>query len=134
VESGEWRVGNGLRNLQKQMSDSILRDKSFAFALRILKLGDFLEEKRQFSIKDQITRSGTSIGANIREGRNAQGQKDLINKLSIALKEADETQYWLELLCASNKITQIQFDSLNKDLDEIISMLIASIKTLKSKL
>ncbi|MBR6291433.1 MAG: four helix bundle protein [Bacteroidales bacterium] len=116
------------------MGESILRTKSFSFAVRILWLGDVLGEMREFALRDQIIRSGTSIGANVREGRNAQGIKDMINKFSIALKEADETQYWLELLKESGKIEQSVFDSLMSDLNEIISMLVSSVKTLKIKI
>ena len=116
------------------MGESILRDKSFAFAVRILKLGDYLDSIREYSLKDQIIRSGTSIGANIREGRNAQGPKDMISKFSIALKESDETMYWIELLKASEKVSQREFDSVMTDLNEIVSMLVSSIKTLKNKL
>ena len=81
----------------------------------------------------QILRSGTSIGANLRESRNAQSTLDFIHKLNIALKEADETQYWLELLKMSDIITEEYDDTLNQHLSELIAMLISSIKTLKSK-
>ena len=78
-------------------------------------------------------RSGTSIGANARERLNAQSNADFINKLSIALKEADETQYWLEILLESNTIDEIMFSSLNDDLKEIIALITSSIKTIKQK-
>ena len=113
------------------MSNSVLRDKGFAFAVRVLRLCDYLDQAREYALKDQIGRSGTSIGANVREGRNAQGPRDMAHKFSIALKEADETEYWLELLRVTGKIDQAAFDSMMKDLDEIISMLVSSIKTLK---
>ena len=84
------------------MKDSLIQIKSFAFAIRIVKFYKYLcEEKKEFVLSKQILRSGTSIGANAREGRNAQSNEDFVNKLSIALKEADETQYWLELMKAS---------------------------------
>ena len=79
----------------------------------------------------QILRSATSIGANVRESWNAQSRSDFQHKLSIALKEADETAYWLELLVESEIIDRKQFDSLYSDLDEIIAMLTASVKTMK---
>jgi four helix bundle protein len=82
-----------------------------------------LEEKKEYVISRQILKSGTSIGANIRESKNAQSNLDFINKLSIALKEADETAYWLELLSESSIIDQKQFDSLYSDLNEIISLI-----------
>ena len=111
----------------------IIRDKSFAFALRIIKLYSFLtDEKREFVISKQVLRSGTSIGANIREGRNAQSNLDFINKYSIALKEADETQYWIELLYAAEFIDDNAYISLNNDINELIALLTASIKTVKN--
>ena len=111
----------------------ILRDKSFAFALRIIKLYKFLtEEKKEFVLSKQVLRSGTSVGANIREGKNAQSNSDFINKYSIALKEADETQYWLELLFASNYIDKKAYESLNNDIKELIAILTSSIKTVKN--
>ena len=79
----------------------------------------------------QLLRSGTSIGANARESNNAQGAADFVNKLSIALKEADETAYWLELLYESGIIEQSHFESLYNDLKELIALLTASIKTSK---
>lgn len=81
----------------------------------------------------QILRSGTAIGANARECRNAQSNADFANKLSIALKEADETQYWLELFLLSEIITQEEFDSLNNDVNELVALLTSSIKTIKNK-
>ena len=82
-------------------------------------------------ISKQIVRSGTSIGANTRERKNAQSKADFINKLLIALKEADETQYWLELLLNSDIIDDSAFTSLNEDLKEIIAMITSSIRTVK---
>ena len=96
-------------------------------------MGDRLEESRQYTLGNQITKSGTSIGANIREARNAQGPKDMICKLSIALKEADETEYWLDLLKVSGKITEEEYGGLMSELNEIISMLVTSVKTLRKK-
>ena len=113
---------------------SILREKSFAFAVRILRLCDRLEEAKQYTLKGQIERSGTSIGANVREARNAQGPKDMLSKLSIALKEADETGYWLDLLKEIDRVSVEEYKSLKMDLDEIISMLVSSVKTLKDRL
>ncbi len=104
-----------------------------AFALRIIKFVQLLHgEKKEFVLSKQILRSGTSIGANVRERKNAQSKADFVNKLAIALKEADETQYWLELLCESEIIEQEQFDSLNDDLKEIIAIITSSIKTAKT--
>mgnify|MGYP002517345959 CR=1 FL=1 len=115
------------------MKENILIDKSIAFAARIVKLHDFLiKNKKGLTIAKQVIRSGTSIGANVRESYNAQSKADFINKLHIALKEADETAYWLELLYESDIINKQYFDSLYGELKEIIALLTASIKTLKN--
>ena len=111
----------------------ILRDKSFEFALRIIKLYKHLtEDKKEYVLSKQILRSGTSIGANVREGKNAQSNSDFISKYSIALKEADETRYWIELLYASEFIDDNAYKSLNGDVNELIPLLISSIKTAKN--
>ena len=93
-----------------------------------------MEEKKEFVISKQILRCGTSIGANFAEAIYGVSEADFINKLSIALKEADETAYWLELLSESSIIDKKQFDSLYADLDEIISLLISIIKTTKNNI
>ena len=112
--------------------ESIIDKKSKAFALRIIKLYKQLKEiDKEFVLSKQILRSGTSIGANARERKNSQTKADFINKLSIALKEADETQYWLELLYESGIINENIFSSLNNDLKEIIAIITSSIKTAK---
>ena len=117
------------------MKDNILYTKSMAFAIRCVNLYKHLNtEKKEFVLSKQLLRSGTSIGANIRESRNAQSQADFINKMSIALKEADETQYWFELLYHTEFITEEEFTSINSDVDELISMLISVIKTSKNKI
>ena len=116
----------------KQFMESIIDRKSKAFALRIIKLYKHLKEvDKEFILSKQILRSGTSIGANARERKNSQSKADFINKLSIALKEADETQYWLELLYESEIIDENIFCSLNNDLKEIIAIITTSIKTAK---
>ena len=112
--------------------ESIIDKKSKAFALRIIKLYKQLKEvDKEFVLSKQILRSGTSIGANAKERKNSQSKADFINKLSIALKEADETQYWLELLYESEIINENIFSSLNNDLKEIIAIITSSIKTAK---
>jgi four helix bundle protein len=114
------------------MSKGATLDKSKAFAIRIIRFYSYLQkEKGERVISKQLLRSGTSIGANARESNNAQSTADFINKLSIALKEADETAYWLELLYESDIIEQVHYDSLYSDLNEIIALLTASIKTSK---
>ena len=112
--------------------NNIIKDKSRDFAIRIVRLYQYLsEEKREFVLSKQLLRSGTSIGANVRESYNAQSKADFINKLNIALKEADETAYWLELLYESGIIDKQCFDSMYNDLKEIIALLTSSIKTAK---
>ena len=120
---------------QFKMKDNILYTKSMAFAIRCVNLYKHLTtEKKEFVLSKQLLRSGTSIGANIRESRNAQSPADFINKLSIALKEADETQYWFELLHHTDFITDEEFTSINADVDELISILTSVIKKAKTKL
>lgn len=114
------------------MKESVLREKSYRFALRIVKLNKFLhEEKREFVLSKQVLRSGTSIGANIIEGNRAESMADFVHKMSIALKEAFETEYWLNLLKDSDYISEKQADSLISDCNELQKMLISSIKTAK---
>lgn len=118
------------------MSDNtnIIATKSKTFALRIIRFSRYLiSEKSEYIISKQLFRSGTSIGANVRESRNAQSSSDFVHKLSIALKEADETAYWLELLVESDTISKSQFTSLFNDLEEIIAILTSIIKTMKNK-
>ena len=115
--------------------DNIILAKSDVYSNRILKLYQYLTDvKHEFVISKQIVRSGTSIGANIVESRNAQGAKDFINKLNIALKEADETEFWLKKLLYGDYITPIQYESMYQDNDEIVKILTKIIKTMKSKL
>ena len=114
------------------MKDSVIAEKTVDFAVRIVKFYKYLcDEKNEYVLSKQILRSGTSIGANVRESKNAQSKADFISKLNIALKEADETQYWLEIMVKSDLIKENQVEALNKDLKEIIAMLVASIKTLR---
>ncbi len=114
------------------MKDSVIAEKTVDFAVRIVKFYKYLcDEKKEYVLSKQILRSGTSIGANVRESKNAQSKADFISKLNIALKEADETQYWLEIMVKSDLIKENQVEALNKDLKEIIAMLVASIKTLR---
>lgn len=116
------------------MNNSVTHIKTKAFAVRIIKFYKYLtQDKKEFVLAKQILRSGTSIGANVRESYSAQSNADFIHKLQIALKEADETAYWLELFVESEIITEDMFNSLSSDLKEISSLLAASIKTLKQK-
>ena len=112
-----------------------LSSKSLHFAIRILNLSKYLrEEKKEFLISNQIMRSGTNPGAMVREATQAESGKDFIHKLSIALKELNETQYWLELLKATNYISEKEFNSLIENSIELLKLLTASIKTKKRNL
>ncbi len=113
---------------------NVLKEKSYAFAIRVIRLSKFLkEEKCEYVFSKQIVRCGTSIGANIEEAAGAQSDKDFIAKLHISLKESKETHYWIRLLRDTDYITQDMAASMLSDLDEIITMLTRSLKTLKSK-
>lgn len=115
--------------------DGITRNKTFAFALRIVKLSKYLnEEKREYILSKQVLRSGTAIGALIREAEYAQSAADFIHKLHISVKEANEAEYWLCLLKESGYIENPLFISLENDLSEILRLLTASIKTAKNNL
>ena len=117
------------------MKESILSEKSFAFALRIVQLYKYLTtEHKEYVLSKQVLRSGTSIGANIEEAKHAQSKIDFVHKLSIAQKEASETNYWIRLLSKSDYLNAKLAKSLLDDCDEIQRMLTASIKTSKSNL
>ena len=113
------------------MSESKLRTQSMDFAVSIINLVKCLKEKRESIISNHIGRSGTSIGANIREAQYAHGKADFIAKLQIALKEANETGYWLELLFKTNYIDESTYKALNNACTSIRVMLISSINTSK---
>lgn len=117
------------------MSKSILQDKSLSFAIRCVNMYRYLtNEKKEYVLSKQMLRSGTSIGANIAESRNAQSDADFISKLSIALKEADETAYWFELMKMTECISEEEYTSVNNDLGELIAMLVSTVKTKKSQI
>ena len=113
------------------MSDSKLCTQSMDFAVSIIQLVKQLKAKRESIISNQIGRSGTSIGANIREAQYAHGKADFIAKLQIALKEANETGYWLELLYRTGYLTESEFKTLDSACTSIRVMLITSVKTAK---
>ena len=115
------------------VKDSVLREKSYDFAIRIIKLAKFLrQEKQEYILSKQIIRCGTSIGANIEEASGAQSDNDFIAKLHISLKESKETHYWLRLLRDTKYITKEQAQSLLGDINEIITIITKSLKTIKS--
>lgn len=113
------------------MKENVIKDKSYSFALRIVKLYQYLCEKKEFVLSKQMLRSGTSIGANVRESEHAESKADFIHKLSISLKEANETEYWLELLYDANYIDKKMYDSISKDCTELLKILISIIKSSK---
>ncbi|SFW11126.1 four helix bundle protein [Prevotellaceae bacterium HUN156] len=113
--------------------ESILKLKTEAFAVRITKLYKYLVGQKESVISKQIYRSGTSIGANVAESINAQSPADFISKLSIALKEANETEYWLKTLYQGQYIDENGFQSMFNDNEEIIKILVKSIKTIKKR-
>ena len=118
--------------MNNEKSKSPLRDKSYAFAIQAVKLSQFLvADSKEFVLSKQILRSGTSIGANIRESEFAASKKDFTHKLTIALKEANETEYWLMLLHDTNYLKTNEFNQLQSLCKELIAMLVSSIKTAK---
>ncbi|GHU88832.1 hypothetical protein FACS1894174_04720 [Bacteroidia bacterium] len=112
--------------------ENIIMTKSYNFALRIVKAYKYLsEEKREFVLSKQLLRSGTAVGALLKESEQAQSMRDFINKVNIALKEANETEYWLTLLKDSKYLNEKSFVSINNDCIELIKLLISILKTSK---
>ncbi len=121
--------------MSKQTSKNIVANKSYMFALRIVKLYKYLcSEQKEYILSKQVLRSGTSVGANIKEAEHAQSKKDFINKMNIALKEANETEYWLMLLKDSDYINSSSFNSIHADNVELIKLLSSIVKTSKQSL
>ena len=116
------------------MSKSIIRDKAKSFAIRIIHLYQSLRtERNEFVLSKQLLRSGTSIGANLTEQEFAISQADYLSKTSIALKEAAETDYWIDLLHETKYLTQVEYEAISKDVKELISMLVKAVKTIREK-
>ena len=110
--------------------DSIVKEKSKKFAVRIVRLYKYLsEEKREYVLSKQMLRSGTSIGANIREALDGQSKADFTAKMSIALKEASETEYWLDLLYETDYLSEDEYTSIEKESKELVKMLTSIVKT-----
>ena len=123
IESGKLKV-----------MDSILEQKSFRFAIRIVNLCKHLRStKKEYTLSKQLLRCGTSIGANLAEAQQAQSKADFISKLSIALKETTETKYWIRLMSATGYLSQPEYQSIVSDCIELEKMLVASVKTSKEK-
>ena len=115
------------------MAESKLRDLSMDFSVQIIELVKDLKSKHESIISNQIGRSGTSIGANIFEAKYAQGKRDFISKLEIALKETSETGYWLELLFKTHYIDELTYNSLSEQCSRIRTLLVSSCRTAKQK-
>ena len=117
------------------MIKNVVKEKSFDFAIRIVKLYKYLmEEKKEFVLSKQVLRSGTSIGANINEAQQAQSKKDFLMKMNIALKECTETKYWIDLLSATDYINQELKDSIIYDCIELEKLLTSIVKTTSDSL
>ena len=113
--------------------DHIIEEKSFQFAIRIVKLSQYLRSSKQdFVLSKQVLRSGTSIGANVAEAQQAQSRADFISKLEIALKETSETKYWIRLLKETDYISECEFNSLFPDCVEIEKLLVSIVKSTKN--
>ena len=117
------------------MKKNILSEKTFAFAIRSVKLFQYLmETKKEFVLGKQLLRSGTSVGANYREAQNAESDLDFIHKLGIAQKECDESLFWIELLYATGYIDEQMYASIHADADELLKMIKSAIITKKNNL
>lgn len=117
------------------MKENLIKSKSFEFAVRIVKLYQYLcNDKKEYLLSKQLLRSGTSVGAMVREAEHSESKPDFIHKLAIAQKEINETIYWLELLNATNYLTNQQFESIINDAIQIIKLITSIIKTTKSNI
>jgi four helix bundle protein len=117
------------------MKENVLKTKSFDFAVRIINLYKYLKkEHNEFIISKQLIRSGTSVGALVREAEHAESLKDFIHKLSVGLKEINESKYWLDLLFAADFLSKKMYESLNKDCEELLKLLTASVITSKKRI
>jgi len=114
------------------MKENVVKQKSFAFALRVVKLSKYLQgEKKEFVLSKQVLRSGTAIGALVREAEHAESKADFTHKMNIVLKEANETLYWLELLHQAEYIDRQSFASIRVENEELLRLLVAIVKTSK---
>ena len=114
---------------------NVIRDKSYAFAIRIVNAYKFLTEtKKEFVLSKQLLRSGTAVGALVAEAIYAQSGPDFLNKMNVALKEANETKYWLALLKDTDYIEEIQYESISNDCKELVALLVSIVKSMKDNL
>ena len=113
--------------------DNVIEEKSFHFAVRIVKLNQYLRtKKKEYILSKQLLRSGTSIGANVAESQQAQSRADFISKLEIALKETTETKYWLRLMRETGYLSESEFESIFSDCAELEKILVRIIKSTKN--
>ena len=131
VISDKWEV---ISDMTITENKGVLETKSFAFAIRIVNLYKLLSEtKREYVLSKQLLRSGTSIGANIAEAQHAQSKPDFASKMYISLKEASETRYWINLLNATGYLDSTEYASISTDCNELISILVATCKTVLNR-
>lgn len=138
MENGEREMnsekGCQLSTVHSPLRRNAVRDKSFAFALRVVRLCRYLNEtKREFVLSKQLLRSGTAIGALVREAEQDESKADFIHKMAIALKEANETDYWIELLFQSDYLSQNEYESIHPEIIELLKLLTSIIKSSKNK-
>ncbi|WP_440450399.1 four helix bundle protein [Ruminococcus bromii] len=140
IENGKWKIFNFLFSaiiailIYTNIMDNVIENKSFQFAIRIVRLYKFLcEEKKEYILSKQLLRAGTSIGANVTESQQAQSKPDFVSKVSIALKEASETKYWIKLLGATEYLSENQTKSILDDCVEIEKILVTILKSAKNQ-
>lgn len=140
IENGEWKIFNFLFSaiiailIYTNIMDNVIENKSFQFAIRIVRLYKFLcEEKKEYILSRQLLRAGTSIGANVTESQQAQSKPDFVSKINIALKEASETKYWIKLLGATEYLSENQTKSILDDCVEIEKILVTILKSAKNQ-
>lgn len=140
IENGKWKIFNFLFSaiiailIYTNIMDNVIENKSFQFAIRIVRLYKFLcEEKKEYILSKQLLRAGTSIGANVTESQQAQSKPDFVSKISIAIKEASETKYWIKLLGATEYLSENQTKSILDDCVEIEKILVTILKSAKNQ-
>ena len=140
IENGKWKIFNFLFSaiiailIYTNIMDNVIENKSFQFAIRIVRLYKFLcEEKKEYILSKQLLRAGTSIGANVTESQQTQSKPDFVSKISIALKEASETKYWIKLLGATEYLSENQTKSILDDCVEIEKILVTILKSAKNQ-
>jgi four helix bundle protein len=138
IKNGEWRIEFRIKNGELKMKtekENIIAIKSYAFAVQIVRTYQQLSQNsREFVLSRQLLRSGTSIGANVKEAAHAQSKHDFLSKMNIALKEANETEYWLKLLHETNYINVEHYEKLNNSCNELISILVKIVSSTKQSL